>query len=68
LQHLPAGTGQTGVGDRSPENSTVDQQTPAREGTRRGMCTLGCSMVGRPPRTSSNALEMREEQHGRLEK
>jgi hypothetical protein len=31
-------------------------------GTRRGRRTLGCSMIGRLPRASSNAIEMKEEQ------
>jgi hypothetical protein len=71
LQHLPADTGQTSADDQSDqslENPAVDQRTPAREGSRRGKCTLGCSRVGRPPRTSSNAMETREKHLGGLEK
>ena len=34
----------------------------AREGPRQGKRTLGCPRVGRPPRTSSNVAETREEQ------
>jgi hypothetical protein len=50
LQHLPAGTGQTGVGDRSHrllENPAIDQRTPIREGPRQGKCTLGCPKLDR---------------------
>jgi hypothetical protein len=71
LQHLPIDIDQTSADDRSDqslENPVVDQRTPAQEGPRRGKCTLGCSRAGKPPRMSSNSMEMREKHLGGLEK
>ena len=67
-----APTGQTGLvnqSDQSRQGSpTRIQRTPAREGPRRGRRTLGCPMLGRPARVSSNAIETRVELHVEVEK
>ena len=49
--------------DRSRRGSpTRIQRTPTWEGSRRSKRILGCSMIGRPPKASSNAIETKEEQ------
>jgi hypothetical protein len=71
LQHLCAGTGQTGASDRSDRSSgspARHQRTPAWERPCWGRRTLGCSKVVMPPRTSSNAMETGEKHHGRIGK
>ena len=47
----------------SPGSPTKIQRTLAREGPCQGKRTLCCPRLGRPARVSSNAMEMREEQH-----
>ena len=39
----------------------------AREGPRQGATSMGCSRVGRPPRTPQIAVETKSEQQGELE-
>ena len=59
--------GQTGTVDRSDRSRrgspTRIQRTPAWERSRRSRRTLDYPRLGRPARTSSNATEMKEEQH-----
>lgn len=54
-----SGTGQTG--------SPVNLWMLAREGSRQGMCTYGCSRIDMPLRTPSTNIEMKEEQQMGLE-
>jgi hypothetical protein len=61
-----ARTDQVGMVDRSDrshwDGPTRIQRTPVRGASHQGRRALGCSRVGRPPRTSSNAVEIQEEQ------
>jgi hypothetical protein len=59
------GGGQTRVAGLTGEKP---KNTPAREGPRRGRCTLGCPRLGRSSRTSSHVVDVVEEQHIGLEK
>ena len=68
---LPVPTGQTGYGDRSDRfhrERREDLKPRAWEGPHRNSWIYGCSEVGRPLRTSANAVETSEEQHMGLEK
>jgi len=62
-----ASTGEIGMVDRSDRSRrgspTRIQRTPAWKRSRRSRRTLDYPRLGRPGRTSSNATEMKEEQH-----
>ena len=67
----PVWSGQIGLrdrSDRSPVRIGDGRRTRTREGPRQGRRTLGCSRIGRPPKTPSNVAETKEEQQRGLEK